>query len=953
MPASTRFVLPLLVLLSGFCGISYEILYAKLLGNLLGSQFTINATVLLTFLLGIGLGTLYAHHLGRYLWWIEAGIGGYAAMMSLLYDGIARVLYSSLPVLGTNLYAAATTAFFLLLAPTFLIGCSVPLFASYLTSLRWTHVFSITYAVYNVGAALTALAIEFVLVRSVGIRSSTLILAGLNGVVALGILILSRTTPLIPEPPAGRLRFPRRVLVALAMASVGSAIFQLLMMKVAEFVFGPYHETFSLVLATVLLGLALGSFAAGRIGLTFSGALILSLIGLGLILGLLPQVIYAYAALYADTVGNYPLLVAVKFGVVFVLMGLPAIGFGATIPTLLRAYRDVARESGQLLFFSSVANALGFLLMAFVLHRYLDYGPILLAVAALTAAAVLLHSGPRRAASVVSVGLVAAAAGAYGLGWDETLLYRGHTNFHALMQPSRGRVTTKERFKGPQDVFAITVQDGIPYFFINGYISIPLHNATENIVAALSAMISPRLDDALVLGVGSGSTAASVSLLFERTDAVEINRVVLDHLHLMKPYNFDIENLPDLRLHHDDGIHFLRSTPRKYSLILNTVTTPLYFSSSKLYTRELFDLVVDRLTPDGVYMTWIDVEIGDRGLNIILESLGRSFRECWIGAIEEDYFLLGCSKTSIRIRNLDGVVANDVLSKYLADDFGLPIRALPYNFISTDALGLQGPEEVPVNTLDFPVLEFEMAQLQKDRLTEFHRRLDQRLDLRALEDEVGKAIPWSPAELAVNTDLYLAPGSRLSNLLWGRVTREHGVTEGEYTRAAAALAESLGSSEAVFRFGQRLLFCKRYEAASRILSRVLESDPAASRIHFLLAEAHRGAGREDLALEHYLREWNRSRFRDVPYRVGKTLIRLERYAEALEWLDTAAEVDGFRGDAEKEHYYRGLAHEGLERLEQAARCFEQALAAEPDSRRARRALDRVRISMDSGAGSSE
>ena len=75
----------LLLLLSGFCGISYEILYTKLLGNLLGNQFTINATVLLTFLVGIGLGTLQAHRLRGYLWAIEAGIGTYAALRAVGY----------------------------------------------------------------------------------------------------------------------------------------------------------------------------------------------------------------------------------------------------------------------------------------------------------------------------------------------------------------------------------------------------------------------------------------------------------------------------------------------------------------------------------------------------------------------------------------------------------------------------------------------------------------------------------------------------------------------------------------------------------------------------------------------------------------------------------------------------------------------------------------------------
>ncbi len=103
----SRILLPVLLLPSGFCGISYEILYTKLLGNLLGNQFTINATVLLTFLLGIGWGTLKAHRLRGYLWAIEAGIGSYAVLMVVGYDGLDHFLYSMLPFLGINLYLAA------------------------------------------------------------------------------------------------------------------------------------------------------------------------------------------------------------------------------------------------------------------------------------------------------------------------------------------------------------------------------------------------------------------------------------------------------------------------------------------------------------------------------------------------------------------------------------------------------------------------------------------------------------------------------------------------------------------------------------------------------------------------------------------------------------------------------------------------------------------------------
>src|SRR5262245_33888568 len=75
-PAAVQtFIFSTLLLLSGTCGLAYEVLYPRTLSNFIGDQFTVSASILLTFMLGIGLGTLYAHRLWRWLWLIEAAVG--------------------------------------------------------------------------------------------------------------------------------------------------------------------------------------------------------------------------------------------------------------------------------------------------------------------------------------------------------------------------------------------------------------------------------------------------------------------------------------------------------------------------------------------------------------------------------------------------------------------------------------------------------------------------------------------------------------------------------------------------------------------------------------------------------------------------------------------------------------------------------------------------------------
>ena len=145
-----------------------------------------------------------------------------------------------------------------------------------------------------------------------------------------------------------------------------------------------------------------------------------------------------------------------------------------------------------------------------------------------------------------------------------------------------------------------------------------------------------------MLGVGSGATCSTVGLLFEHTDGVEINGVVLDNLFRMKDYNFDIERNENVEIIHDDAIRFVRAKGEPYSLIVNTVTTPLYFSSAKLYTLEFLQAIKRRLPADGVYATWLDSRVGDRGLDIVLNTTS-SKRQYFVIGFTVIYLFSSCT----------------------------------------------------------------------------------------------------------------------------------------------------------------------------------------------------------------------------------------------------------------------------------------------------------------------
>ncbi len=742
----------LLLLLSGFCGISYEVLYARILSNTIGDQFAVTSSILVTFMFGIGVGTLAAHRLWRFLWAIEGAIGLCGVAFAFGTPLLERLYYGSVAQ-GSGLGSAMIFCFVLLALPSFLIGCSLPLFAGYLGRLVSGGIFARAYMVYNFGAALTVLVIEFWLFRALGLRDTVLTMAALNGVVSLALFFGFRELRLRPESSLESLSLPASDWLAIAIASVASAIFQLLMVRLAECFLGPFRETFALVIAVVLFGIALGSALLRRWRPSLVVVLGVATTGVVWLLLGFESTTRVYAALKPDVAGHPAMDVLLRVAALVVLMGVPVVAFGATIPALLGRSGTVARDSGRLLFVASTANGLGFLVMAFALHRYLDYGVIIVVVAACSSLALVVAGRGRLRPLVAGLALFSVVVVAHRIAWSEKPLYLGYYAFRSSEALANKSASLKsvERFKGHQDVFALLTIDDQVHFFTNGYVSIALETAAERVVGAFPALFAPRTDRALVLGVGSGITTGTVALLFDHVDAVEINPVVLDNLHRMSRYNFDLTSRKNTTLFVDDAIHFVRVHPDTYSLIITTVTSPRYFSSAKIYTRDFFDAVRKRLTPDGVYVTWVDMLVGQRGLDIMLETAQRSFPHCALGGVNSGYLLLMCGNEPLVLHHPELAAKSAELAAYLAGE-GLRADRLAYGLLTTRAKDAIRDPSVPINTRDFPSLEFQAASPDPLDSEAFAESLIHNLDLMKIRRVLEPAMVFDSADLVLHAE---------------------------------------------------------------------------------------------------------------------------------------------------------------------------------------------------------
>ncbi|MDX8378168.1 MAG: tetratricopeptide repeat protein, partial [Mariprofundales bacterium] len=902
-----------LMLCSGLAGISYEILYGRILGNLIGDQFAVSAAVLITFLLGIGLGSIYAYRLWRWLWLIEFGIGVCGALFALGTSVLNDMLYASSALLPAGLAGSVFICIILLLVPAFLIGCSVPLFAGYLSRLAPTAGFSVVYAVYNIGAAITALAIEFALIRWLGIQGAMLVFVAINLFIAAlllgGFSNIAQTYPHKNDSTkySDWLHVSRWQLSALVLASVASAIFQLYMIKMAELLFGPFRELFALVLAIVLIGIALGSALVRFAKLSFVTALLLAIFGLLISISAVDILMYCYAALYDIAAKSYIGIVVLKGFLLFVLMGLPAIGFGATVPALLSQQKQVARASGFLLFVASLANVLGFLLMAFLLHRYLDYGVQVLVVLALVVLALSVYwwetwraeynSLLQKAVKIAFICLLLlSAVSLHARYWDEDLLYLSYTAFHSLEDFASDKETFDfpDRFKGYQDVFSINWMDGDPYFFINGYISIPLNSSSELVVGTLASLFSPASDEAMVLGLGSGATASAVGQMFDHTDVVEINPVVRANLYRMKQWNLGIESNAGVNIIVDDGIHYAKAVDKKYAMILNTVTTPLYFSSSKLYTTDFLDIMHQRLRSNGIYVTWMDSRIGEVGADIILKSLQQSFKHCALFYIKGSYFLLIASDTPIHLQQLARLQGAGVLTDYLMNEHNILPQWLPYQLLTSNAYDLIGDNNAPINRMNNPTLEFVMARLHSSGFSDFKDRLLDKMSF----DEVRQALDpysFSATEMAVFTKKRLGNSSFTRRWVQqGRINIKN--FDSQYAKKRVNYEELLvkhtNSGDAYHNLGYRLMKHGDCKEAIKAYQQALVRTPQHNNTNFNIASCYERLKELDKALLYYKAEAKvDSDDSDVSYRIGRLHIRAKRFAEGVSYLEQAIALE--------------------------------------------------------------
>ena len=767
-----------LMALSGFAGLGYQIVWTQQFGTWLGHEVVSVLAVIMAFFGGLALGA-----------WGAGGVIANSPVPQRWYAGceaLMAVWAIALAILmpAANAFLAALTGlqpsaewqwllafagpFVLLLPATVAMGATLPAMAEVTERLR-REGFAIggLYAANTLGAVAGVLGTTFVLVPMLGLSRTALVCAAMNlTCAALALMCLTRQTdtpanlashaPRLRSEPGSKAKTPRLTALLFLTGLLGIG-YEVLVVRVLSQVTENTIFTFALLLAVYLLATAAGAACYQRWATGATSVLSDEQLGGRLLQGVGLAMFASTAALSASegTAGLLaPLAESLKNGVLakltieFLLalaaFGLPSLVMGAVFSHLCVLGRRSGLSLGMTLGLNTLGAALAPVLFGVVLLQLLGPRVVLIgAAAAYFLASLMLH--PPLWRTVGTGGAVLAGIVLVSLSGSLTF----------VTVPEGGRVLSYR--DGVMAAVSVT-QDAA------GVVRLRINNRQQEGSSA-TGLLDARLayiplllqtapHSALFLGLGTGVTAAAAAeTVGLKVDVVElVPEVIAASSYFASELSSSTFGASALHVMTGDARRFVRAKGAPYDVIVADLFHPGRSGASALYTVEHFAAIRARLASGGLFCQWLPLHQLDLDtLASIVQSFMRVYPEgiAVLGNNSLDTPVLGLiarpdaplfnwSTIDARLSNQSGKQRRHELR--LDDNF-----ALFGTVVAGPAALKQFADAAPLNTDDRPVVAHRAAlTTYAPEATARHRLLDVLQRFRVAPSEVLRAEKIGP-----------------------------------------------------------------------------------------------------------------------------------------------------------------------------------------------------------------
>ncbi len=622
-----------LYFLSGVAGVTYEVLWVRMLSILFGASIFGVIITLAAFMSGLGLGSFAGTWLARrfsrplaVFAILEGAVAVFAFMMPGLFasvDALLNQVAVNAP-LSEWYVLQSVVAFLILFVPALALGTGFPLILKTFESTRIG--LAAIYGLNTLGGALGAL-LPLLLLPEVGWVVSIRLIALLGLVIAVcALLIALKTGPLAGRSGdrSGRGQAPSWTTL-LTYAGIGAAalILQLGWTRFYGMILLRTEYVLAIILFVFLVGLGLGSLAARHISLRHGLGwfpLAAGLFALASLWGLPLLATWADHAHFdslADAMTAQLLALAV--------LTLPTtLILGAWLPML---HRHLAQEGGGtatmagawLYGANSVGAALGVLIAGVLLVPYMGTAATIV-LAALMLFACGMKWSPAGKAWLALPLLLALAFPVATMPPVSRLLPEAHADSsdlfvqedilsitHVVEQPDGQRLLLSDlrRMDASSEPTAVTVQKN---------------------QARLPMLLHPEPRQVLFLGLGTGITAAgALDFPHLRAEAVELSAGAIEAADAyFSPVNDKVMSRIDVS--HDDARRYLRATAGRYDVIVGDLFHPDLVGRSNLLSIQQFRRARQRLRENGLFVQWLALNQFDtRSLETVLRSFQSVF----------------------------------------------------------------------------------------------------------------------------------------------------------------------------------------------------------------------------------------------------------------------------------------------------------------------------------------
>jgi len=626
--------------ISGFCGLVYEVVWVRLAMASFGVTTALVSIVLSIFMAGLGLGSWVAGVAMRGSRGnnVHRSLALYAAVEFLI--GCSAILVPLEFTFGRNLILKATgiggwqswqyyflTALWLIIALLPWCTCLGSTYPLLMSVIRQTNPeasqrsFSFLYLANVIGALLGTLASAFVLIELLGFRHTLWSVASLNGLLALIVMGLGRRIRPSTEPISAtetkiglaETSLPRWALASMlfvtGMVSMGSEVVWMRQFTpyLGNFVYG-----FALIVAIYLLATCLGARDYRRAGMAADPVRSAGIWSLLAFATLLP-------AFGANPLLPFsaPGLAGLRVIAIFLFCALT----GYVTPMLVDSWCKGAPDKAGIAYAFNVCGCIiGPLIASFGLEPWIGERWSLLAfslpVFVIAGVLSFRSAGEVRPGGVASGKrtsfLVAVAASAILLHFSE--------DYEALLQ-------SHELYR---DYAATVIASGSGFerlLLVNGTGMTILTPITKYISHLPLASLRQRPQNGLVICFGMGTSFRSMLSWDIPTTAVDL----IPSVPKTFPYfHADAEQVRASRFASiviDDGRRFLDGANAKYDVIVVDPPPPVAApGSSLLYSKQFYEVIKRHLAKEGVFQSWYPrVDGDDASTAAVAKALKESF----------------------------------------------------------------------------------------------------------------------------------------------------------------------------------------------------------------------------------------------------------------------------------------------------------------------------------------